>query len=101
MNETNGLSAITNAAASTQHSIASEITNLVVIGICVLIGLVCFLWLYFLPTLIIRKRKKRLGVAMFVANLFFGITVLGWIICLIVALTVSPDTDSAVKIELG
>jgi|APCry1669193181_1035450.scaffolds.fasta_scaffold30687_3 hypothetical protein len=101
MNETNGLSAITNAVASTQQSIASGVFSLVIIGICVLIGFVCFLWLYFLPTLIIRKRKKRLFWAMFIANLFFGVTILGWIICLIVALSVSPESGPAIKAELG
>jgi hypothetical protein len=37
---------------------------------------------------------------MLVANLFFGVTGLGWIICLIVALSVSPEPGPAIKAEL-
>jgi phage shock protein PspC (stress-responsive transcriptional regulator) len=75
-------------------------TDIALLAVLILAGFFLFLWLYFLPTLIIRKKKKRLFWGMLVANLFFGVTGLGWIICLIVALCVSPEPGPAIKAEL-
>ena len=44
--------------------------------------------LYFLPTLIALKKKDILGV--FLVNLFFGATIIGWIIALIWASSSPP-----------
>lgn len=46
-----------------------------------------FLALYFLPTIIAFFRNKRNKGAIFALNFFLGITVIGWIISLIWALT--------------
>jgi len=55
----------------------------------VLIGmLIVGIFVYFLPTMIARTRKKRNKTPIFVLNLFLGWTVLGWIIALIWAFTV-------------
>lgn len=47
-----------------------------------LLIVVCFV-LYFLPAMVANKRKHRSKNSVFLANLFFGWTLLGWVICLI------------------
>lgn len=41
---------------------------------------------YFLPTIIAIMRKKKNTLAIFLVNLFFGMTFIGWIAALIWAL---------------
>lgn len=43
--------------------------------------------LYFLPTIIVLARGRNDGCGIFLVNLFFGATVIGWIIALIWSLT--------------
>lgn len=49
----------------------------IILGIC----------LYFLPTIIAFRRKKRNKNAIFALNFFVGFTVIGWIVALVWALT--------------
>ena len=42
--------------------------------------------LYFLPALVAHRRRKRNVASIFVVNLFFGWTLLGWVGCLAWAL---------------
>jgi Superinfection immunity protein len=53
------------------------------IGLHLMLLSVCFVIIYFLPTVIAvkTKRKNKLGIA--ILNLFFGWTFLGWIGALI------------------
>jgi hypothetical protein len=39
--------------------------------------------LYFLPTIIALARSKRDTLAIFLLNLFLGVTVIGWIVALV------------------
>ncbi|MXY44549.1 MAG: superinfection immunity protein [Dehalococcoidia bacterium] len=48
-----------------------------------LVLLLLLLLLYFLPTVVAAVRSKRNTAAIFVANLFLGWTVIGWIIALV------------------
>lgn len=50
-----------------------------------LIYLCIILWIYFLPSLIGASRHKKNNGMVIVTNLFFGWTILGWIIALIMA----------------
>jgi len=51
----------------------------------IILALLIFGFFYFLPAII--GRKKRNAGALFFCNLFFGGTGIGWIICLIWALS--------------
>jgi hypothetical protein len=42
-----------------------------------------WLFMYFLPTIVAIVRSKRDTLAIFLLNLFLGITVIGWIVALI------------------
>jgi hypothetical protein len=46
--------------------------------------------IHFLPTIIAALRHSRHTMAIFLINLFFGWTVIGWIIALIWAITSEP-----------
>ena len=61
----------------------------------VIIGLF-ILWLYFLPTLIANHRKKENTGSIFLLNLFFGWTFLGWIITLGWALTTASPVEQPI-----
>lgn len=50
---------------------------------CIALGVLVAIWLYFLPWKIARSRSHRNVVAIFVANLLFGWTFLGWALCLV------------------
>lgn len=43
--------------------------------------------IYFLPTIIVLARGRNDGCGIFLVNLFFGATIIGWIIALIWSLT--------------
>lgn len=43
--------------------------------------------IYFVPSLVAELRHHHNAMAILVANIFFGWTVIGWIICLIWAVT--------------
>lgn len=53
--------------------------------IILLIALFCVLAFYFLPTIIAIKRKSPHTTAVIIINLFFGVTLVGWIIALVLA----------------
>jgi hypothetical protein len=38
--------------------------------------------LYFVPSIVAAIRKKKNGVSIFIINLFFGWTLIGWVIAL-------------------
>jgi len=42
---------------------------------------------YFLPTVVAILRKKKNALPIFLVNLFFGMTFVGWVVALIWALT--------------
>jgi hypothetical protein len=48
-----------------------------------LIYLLIFLVIYFFPSLVAQERSKKNTTAIFVTNLFFGWTFVGWVIVLI------------------
>jgi hypothetical protein len=54
------------------------------------IGIILFiltLALYFLPTIVAVARKKRNALAIFLLNLFLGITFIGWVVALVWSVT--------------
>ena len=57
-----------------------------------LLFLVIFLALYFLPTIIASQRHRVSVGAIAAVNIFFGWTVLGWVICLAWALSGNSNT---------
>src|SRR5208282_6519528 len=63
------------------------------IGIVIL--LVCF-WIYFLPTIIARNSHHPNTFAIFLVNLFFGYTALGWLIALIWACMGKPQPQQMI-----
>lgn len=56
-------------------------------------GLLVFLALYFAPTSVALLRRKRNGLAILVANLLLGWTVIGWIGCMIWAVLKDQETE--------
>ena len=56
------------------------------------------LWLYFLPGWIASRRKAQSGCAIWIVNLLFGWSVIGWILALIWALTAPPKQDTLVQV---
>lgn len=52
-------------------------------GVVLIIGGI----IYFIPTIIVLTRGRNDGCGIFLVNLFFGATVIGWIIALIWSLT--------------
>ena len=59
----------------------------IVVGIFMIIGWMLVvllpLILYFIPTIVAEKTKHKNVLAIGIANLFFGWTFIGWILCLI------------------
>ena len=54
---------------------------------------IVIIFVYFLPSIIASSRGHHNSTALFFANLFFGWTFIGWVVCLIWALTnKSEDT---------
>ncbi len=47
-----------------------------------IIYLLTFIALYFLPTVVAKYRKKSNLNSIFIVNLFFGWTLLGWVLAL-------------------
>ena len=54
-------------------------------------------FLYFLPPIVAAIRKRTSQTAIGIATLFFGWTILGWVICLIWAFTGESNTAGAAK----
>lgn len=54
---------------------------------------------YFFPTFIASHRKHFNKNSIFLTNLFFGWTFIGWVACLIWA--VSDNTEKSVRSKLG
>lgn len=50
---------------------------------------------YFLPAIIAEIRRKANKASVFVVNLFFGWTVVGWVGCLAWALLMDPPRQKA------
>ena len=69
----------------------AELGAIGAIVILLVIGLSIFV--YFLPSYIAGKRKAQNGCAIFIVNLLFGWTFLGWIVTLIWAIADSPKQD--------
>jgi Superinfection immunity protein len=53
--------------------------------ILLLIALFCGLAFYFFPTIMAIKRKSSYTTAVIILNFFFGVTLVGWIIALVLA----------------
>ncbi|HET9285566.1 MAG TPA: superinfection immunity protein [Candidatus Angelobacter sp.] len=53
--------------------------------IILVIALFCVLAFYFLPTIMAIKRKSPHTTAVVILNFFFGFTLIGWIIALVLA----------------
>ena len=53
--------------------------------VLLLIALFLGLTFYFLPTIIAIKRKSPHTAAVVILNIFFGVTLIGWIVALILA----------------
>lgn len=60
-------------------------------GLPRLIGLVLVLAAYCLPALLAWRKRHPLRQRILVANLLFGWTVIGWLICLAVTLDLRPS----------
>lgn len=55
--------------------------------LCIILFVAMALGLYFLPAIIAARKKHPNKIAIFLCNLFFGGSGVGWIICLIWAIT--------------
>jgi len=55
--------------------------------IIILIILIPLIIVYFLPTMIASSRKHKNTGSIFIINLFLGLTFLGWVIALAIALS--------------
>lgn len=53
--------------------------------VILLIALFLVLAFYFLPTIMAIKRKSPYTAAVVILNIFFGVTLIGWIVALILA----------------
>jgi hypothetical protein len=62
----------------------------------VLIGI--FILCYFFPTIIAASRHHRNGAAIFLVNLFFGLSVLGWVIALVWSVTANVTPPKTVAV---
>ena len=60
-------------------------------GLPRLIGLVLVLAVYCLPALLAWRRRHPLRQRILIANVLFGWTVIGWLVCLAVALDLRPS----------
>ena len=65
------------------HAHASSLTPMQ--AILAVFVLFCVLAFYFLPTIIALKKNSPHKVAVIILNIFFGVTVFGWIVALILA----------------
>jgi hypothetical protein len=65
----------------------------IVLGLGILIFLIT---LYFVPTFVAKDRKHPNAAPIFILNLFFGWTLLGWVICLAWAFSsIKQATDAS------
>ena len=62
----------------------------------IVLALVSFL-VYFLPSIIASRRQAQNGCAIFIVNLLFGWTFIGWLVALIWALADSPKRDITIQ----
>jgi len=60
-----------------------DLVSLIVMGVLGVIIVVVVIWVYFLPTIVARKRKHKDESAIFVLNLLAGFTIIFWIIALV------------------
>jgi hypothetical protein len=73
------------ADSSLSHLVASATAGAIGLVVICVLGL-AGVFIYFLPAFLAFKREHPARVAILVVNFFFGVTFLGWIICLIWAL---------------
>lgn len=66
------------------------------IGILLILAILAF-FIYFLPCFVSSSRKGTNGGAVFLVNLLFGWTLLGWLVAMIMAAT--AQTKIAAEIE--
>mgnify|MGYP003651519634 CR=1 FL=1 len=60
-------------------------------NISVILTIIAFLGIYFLPTIVARKRCPSKSTAVFILNLFLGWTLLGWVIALAMAFGITKE----------
>jgi Na+/proline symporter len=60
-----------------------DFIKLIILGVLGVIILVVVFQIYFLPTIVARKRKHKDESAIFVLNLLAGFTILFWIVALV------------------
>jgi Na+/proline symporter len=60
-----------------------DLVSLIVLGVLGVVIVVVVIWVYFLPTIVARKRKHNDESAIFVLNLLAGFTILFWIVALV------------------
>lgn len=53
--------------------------SVLIIAVFILLGF----FIYFLPSIIAFRRKKKNALAIFILNLFLGVTFFGWVIAMI------------------
>jgi hypothetical protein len=66
-------------------------------GLVVLILIVVGFFIYFLPCVVASSRGSASGGSVFLVNLLFGWTLIGWLIALVMA--VSTETSDAVELR--
>ena len=69
------------------HTVSGILLALILLAICLI--------LYFLPTIIARKRNHRNLTAIFILNLFLGWMLIGWVGALVWAVLNSADQTGA------
>jgi hypothetical protein len=52
------------------------------LGFIWIVALICGVALYFLPSIIAHNKRKKNAASIFVINLFFGWSIVGWVIAL-------------------
>ncbi len=57
------------------------------IKVLLITAIIIALLIYFLPTVIVYNRNKRYFWLIFLLNLFFGWTIVVWLVCLFMSLT--------------
>ena len=71
-----------------------DLAELGAIGAIVILLAMCLgIFIYFLPSFIASRRKTQSGCAIFIVNLLFGWSVLGWVVALIWALAGATRDD--------
>lgn len=67
----------------------------------IIIGLFFILPLYFAPTIVAKRKDHPHTLAIFIVNFLFGLTLIGWVGCLVWALVGIPLTGSLCPYCMG